>query len=302
MVDPVVAADGHTYERDAIEQWLASKGTSPLDPSLAMTSQNLYPNRAALASIEALVESGEVDGEAWKTAKKKADLAKAKIFHAEGRVLEAANLGLPEAQGVMALRYAHGIDGVIQDYAQAFSWAQKAAVGGDLEGHFHVAEAYQNGRGVEKDNAKALLHFKEVIASADCNWDYEYESYHSIINILLVGGYGVEKNVAEGAIWMKRHADMGMYNSQYDYALMVLKGSGGVAVDLVEARTYFEMACESEDEMDGGGKAYYELGKMMVNGEGGPTEVVEGSKKIIAAAENGFDLALEYLRSLGRRD
>ncbi|EOD04946.1 hypothetical protein EMIHUDRAFT_69023, partial [Emiliania huxleyi CCMP1516] len=30
MSDPVMAADGHSYERSAIERWLASKSTSPL--------------------------------------------------------------------------------------------------------------------------------------------------------------------------------------------------------------------------------------------------------------------------------
>ena len=30
MVEPVVAADGQSYERTAIERWLATKSTSPL--------------------------------------------------------------------------------------------------------------------------------------------------------------------------------------------------------------------------------------------------------------------------------
>ena len=33
MDDPVMAADGHAYERSAIERWLASKSTSPLTGS-----------------------------------------------------------------------------------------------------------------------------------------------------------------------------------------------------------------------------------------------------------------------------
>ena len=30
MSDPVMAADGHAYERSAIERWLATKSTSPM--------------------------------------------------------------------------------------------------------------------------------------------------------------------------------------------------------------------------------------------------------------------------------
>ena len=30
MIDPVMAADGHAYERTAMERWLATKSTSPM--------------------------------------------------------------------------------------------------------------------------------------------------------------------------------------------------------------------------------------------------------------------------------
>ena len=30
MIDPVMEADGHSYERSAIERWLATKSTSPM--------------------------------------------------------------------------------------------------------------------------------------------------------------------------------------------------------------------------------------------------------------------------------
>ncbi len=42
MEDPVVAADGHTYERKAIEKWLSENHTSPL--RIPMPSKLLTPN------------------------------------------------------------------------------------------------------------------------------------------------------------------------------------------------------------------------------------------------------------------
>lgn len=45
MVDPVFAADGHTYEREAIEAWLQAHSTSP------MTNLSL-PVSQALEDIE----------------------------------------------------------------------------------------------------------------------------------------------------------------------------------------------------------------------------------------------------------
>lgn len=44
MKDPVVAEDGRTYERQAIEEWIRKKGTSPIDPSQKLTLGRLVTN------------------------------------------------------------------------------------------------------------------------------------------------------------------------------------------------------------------------------------------------------------------
>lgn len=46
MVDPVIAADGHTYERIAIEAWLEEHCTSPMSGS-QLSHQRLVPNLIA---------------------------------------------------------------------------------------------------------------------------------------------------------------------------------------------------------------------------------------------------------------
>ena len=43
MVDPCFAADGHTYERHAIERWLQTKSTSPMS-GCALTLTAVFPN------------------------------------------------------------------------------------------------------------------------------------------------------------------------------------------------------------------------------------------------------------------
>lgn len=43
MKDPVIAADGHTYEREAIEQWIHEKNASPITGQ-PLTSSSLVPN------------------------------------------------------------------------------------------------------------------------------------------------------------------------------------------------------------------------------------------------------------------
>lgn len=49
QVDPVVAADGHTYERRAISRWLRSNDTSPLTGGILLHKE-LVPNYLLLSS------------------------------------------------------------------------------------------------------------------------------------------------------------------------------------------------------------------------------------------------------------
>ena len=51
MQDPVCTADGHTYERAAIEEWLAGHDTSPAT-GVQLPNKNLTPNRALRNSID----------------------------------------------------------------------------------------------------------------------------------------------------------------------------------------------------------------------------------------------------------
>ena len=53
MQDPVVAADGHTYERSAIARWLKTSDKSPLTGSL-LSHKNLVPNYMLLSSLQQL--------------------------------------------------------------------------------------------------------------------------------------------------------------------------------------------------------------------------------------------------------
>lgn len=58
MHDPVVAADGHTYERHAITRWLESKA-SPKSPKTGAVMDNkaLVPNHAMKSMIQEAVEA-----------------------------------------------------------------------------------------------------------------------------------------------------------------------------------------------------------------------------------------------------
>ena len=55
MSDPVTAADGHTYERSAITDWLEHHNTSPLT-RMRLGSKALFPNRLVRAAVAAAAQ------------------------------------------------------------------------------------------------------------------------------------------------------------------------------------------------------------------------------------------------------
>jgi hypothetical protein len=55
MKDPVCAADGYTYERKAIEEWLAKNQTSPMI-NISIKNTPLYSNKILKMLIDAHVQ------------------------------------------------------------------------------------------------------------------------------------------------------------------------------------------------------------------------------------------------------
>ena len=64
MIDPVIASDGFTYERESIENWLRSNRTSP--NTREFMRNNLIPNLALKNLIEFTIDEGILDLEATK--------------------------------------------------------------------------------------------------------------------------------------------------------------------------------------------------------------------------------------------
>lgn len=56
MKTPVVAADGHTYERSSVSRWIAERGTSPMT-NLPLQNRTLVPNVLASKFVACLTRS-----------------------------------------------------------------------------------------------------------------------------------------------------------------------------------------------------------------------------------------------------
>jgi TPR repeat protein len=289
MVDPVLAKDGNTYDREGIEQWLQTHTTSPLDPSCRLSIKGLIPNRAVREAVEALVESGELDDDtcaAWREKKRAMDLRQAKVLYRAGRVLDAAKLGLPEAQGEMAIRCFCGSEGVEKDLDKCFEWATKAAEGGDKSGQFRLGYAYSQGEGVEKNWVEAIKWW-ELAAAQGCA-----VPMRNIGCIHNEGGFGVDQNFELAFSWYLKAADAGYEDAYYKVGQCLYKGLG-VAKDLVSARTWFQKANRGGD-VDG----KFMLGFMMMRGEGGLKVFGAGMTLIEESAKDRSLEAVELLKKL----
>ena len=56
MVDPIMCADGHSYDRRSIEEWLKSHDSSPVT-NMRLPDRNIVPNHALRNSIQEWLET-----------------------------------------------------------------------------------------------------------------------------------------------------------------------------------------------------------------------------------------------------
>ena len=175
-IDPVTAEDGNTYERAAITEYLKDKTTSPVDSTPMATS--LRPNNMVRRAIERLMQSAPAEErEAYLAEVKAHTMGRAKALFDAGKILEAAELGLPEACGKMADQCYFEI----KDYVQAMAWAQKASTHGDSVMFF----CHYHGHGTEQNWRAAVDVFER------CKAD------NLIVNvgdIYRFGGHGIEQD------------------------------------------------------------------------------------------------------------
>ena len=92
LIDPVVAADGHTYERQAIERWLQDHQTSPLT-NAALTSKQLLPNLRLKAIAEEARRERDRDKKNAKNKKSNRNLLIADNANGNGAKPTAAAVG-----------------------------------------------------------------------------------------------------------------------------------------------------------------------------------------------------------------
>eukprot|EP00613_Pedinella_sp_CCMP2098_P019042 CAMPEP_0171753184 /NCGR_PEP_ID=MMETSP0991-20121206/43068_1 /TAXON_ID=483369 /ORGANISM="non described non described, Strain CCMP2098" /LENGTH=418 /DNA_ID=CAMNT_0012354725 /DNA_START=365 /DNA_END=1621 /DNA_ORIENTATION=+ len=283
--------------------WLENHTTSPMVPSQTIDSSRLLSNRSL--RLEVFVGSGGIEEDLlkeWLDKKNELNLEKARELFRKGEILEAAKLGLPVAQGMVSKLYFLGGIGFQKDYKKALDFALKAAENGDLRGQSALAWMHMYGNGkadVVKDWAVAAKWFGKMA----CNGPQDelgtrlgqqpLTSMYILGVILQEGGHGLDRDLETAVSWFKKVAETKDYPQVQFWLGECYYLGRGVPKDLSAARSWYVKGATKEDVC-----AQYELGRMMLKGEGGPQRYLEGAALVGKAAERGFKLAVVALNEM----
>mmetsp|Transcript_28461 Transcript_28461/g.63541 ORF Transcript_28461/g.63541 Transcript_28461/m.63541 type:complete len:516 (-) Transcript_28461:74-1621(-) len=202
-----------------------------------------------------------------------------------GQVKEAAELGLPRAQGKLAQRHYYG-RGIEQDYGKCFEWASKAAEGGDLLGLLHMGHAFHYGRGAELNPKVAIEWYTKAWAKGDAG------AMNQIGGIYFHGSPRVPQNHTKAADRFRLAAEVGHPTAQSNLAMCLYEGLGS-PMDLSAAREWFLKAADG-----GHAPAQFKAGYMLARGEGGPSDMSGGVALIDKAAKAGNSNAKKFKKEL----
>lgn len=205
-------------------------------------------------------------------------------------VLQAANIGNPNAQNELGMMYTNG-DGVAKDAEKAADWFRKAAEQGDANGQALIGLAYYRGNGVATNYDKAADWFlKSAEQGSDLAQDYLGDMYKY--------GYGVGKDDEIAARWYRMAAEQGNTNAQFSIAVMYQDGIG-VAKNAEKAAVWYRKGAEQ-----GNANSQFQLGLLYFDGIGVAEDDEKGADWIRKAAEQGdaeaqYQLGLCYSEGIG---
>ena len=189
--EPVKAEDGHTYERKAIEGWLAQNATSPV--TRAPMGPRLMEDYAAKNTIETLVNSGDIDDElatAWKEKLEQEKVVKEWRAKAEG--------GDGDAMYLLGAWYEYGEKGLAIDEAQARAWYERCAAARKPIGIACFGQCLLLGLGGPQDDVFGVMNVTEAaglgsdLGAYRLGWAF------------FEGGHGLPKDPVRARFWIKK--------------------------------------------------------------------------------------------------
>lgn len=174
--------------------------------------------------------------------------------------------GDANAQFLLALRYAEG-RGVVKDDAKALSLSTKAAQQGLVIAQYRLGAMYERGIGVTKDLPQAKAWYERAAKGGN------RKAMHNLA-VLFADGVGIGQSFQQAATWFRQGAEYGLPDSQYNLAILLERGMG-VEKNTLEAAKWYAIAASQ--------------------GDTGATEKLDALKKVMSAGD--IAMALENART-----
>lgn len=202
------------------------------------------------------------------------------------RILESAQQGDADAQFQLA-RIWHTGRGVSRDNTKAVHWYNKAADQGHTDAQLFLGSMYDHGIGVAQDPTEAARWYRKAADQGNNTAQY-------LLGSAYYGGRGVGKNDIEAERWFRKAAEQGHTYAQGSLADLYNIGGTGVAQDYAEAARWYRKAAKQ-----GYGQAQYELGRMYEKGRGVEKNLDAAIEWYRKAARSGHEPAQTRLKNLG---
>ena len=151
--------------------------------------------------------------------------------------VDAAPADRTEAQTL----YAQAMEQLDRDDPAGVETLTRAANLGEPQAQLKLAALYQTGAaGLDIDEAESRTWARRAAESGDARGQHAYGMY-------LYDGVGGAQNRAEAVDWLKRAADQGLIDSQYNVARIYENGDQGVAPNLTQAYRWYLIAARAGD-------------------------------------------------------
>ena len=193
-LDPVIAKDGKIYEREAILEWFRKKDGDATSPSTGkVIGTELVPAVQVRNTIESLIKSGAIEGEAAEAWQKKLEQEK------EVKEIRAkAEGGDAYSMWRIGVRYRQGVLGLAENAELARIWYERSAAARDPMGMAAFGEALLHGVGGSTDTSLGLVLVTEAATNGS-----DFGAY-TLGKAFFEGNFGLTKDPVRARFWLAK--------------------------------------------------------------------------------------------------
>jgi TPR repeat protein len=250
---------------------------------------NESTNEFNLETAQPLAEQGDAKAQFFMAKLyAKGDGVPKDFFKAVEYYRRSALQGYAKAQNNLAAFYARGW-GVTQDFSEALKWFGKAAEQGDPAAEYSLGLYNELGLGVATNKAEALNWYQK--AAGQNQPDAEL----ALGNLYLLGDrdLALRVDLKKSVPWLEKAAAQGNASACNSLGFIYESGGTGVEKNTNAAVKWYRQAAEGND-----GKGQMNLGRLYLEGQTVPQDLIEAYKWFFLASRNGDGVSRHFMQGL----